>query len=176
MKIAVFCSSSESVTPMLLAEIEQLGEILAEDGHGIIYGGTNTGCMGALASGVLRKKGQLIGVVPEMDFTMGLVQDGLTERHAVPTMSARKEVMINLADAFLIYPGGIGTLDEALEVLALKGIGSLQKPVVFYNFLGLWTPFLESLDLLAEAGLIRQRLGDLFRVLDKPEALRENYR
>src|SRR5262249_40872482 len=156
--IAVFCSASDSVSPMLLSEIEILGEGLAEDGHAIIYGGANCGCMGALAKGVLNKRGQLIGVVPEMDFMLGLVQEGLSERHAVPTLSARKEVMNSLADAFLIYPGGLGTLDEALEVLALKSLGSLEKPVIFYNFLGIWTPFLEVLDLLVEQRLIRHRL------------------
>lgn len=176
MKIAVFCSASDAVSPMLLSEMEKVGEVLAEDGHAIVYGGANCGCMGALANGVLRKKGQLIGVVPEMDFMMGLVQEGLTERHAVPTLSARKEVMNSMADAFLVYPGGLGTLDEALEVLALKSAGSLQKPVVFYNFLGIWTPFLESLELLVESRLIRPKLDELFRVLDKPEALRENFK
>lgn len=176
MKIAVFCSSSTDVSPMLLDEIERLGEYLAEDGHSVVYGGANAGCMGALATGVLRKKGQLIGVVPEMDFMMGLVQHSLTERHSVLSMGERKHAMIALADAFLVYPGGLGTLDEALEVLALKSVGTLQKPMVFYNFLGLWTPFLESLDLLRESRLIRRKLEDLFHVLDKPEALRENFK
>lgn len=176
MRVAVFCSSSEQVSPMLLSEIENLGEGLAEDGHTIIYGGATSGCMGALACGVLRKKGNLIGVVPEMDFMLGLVQDGLTERHTVPTLSARKEAMISLADAFLIYPGGLGTLDEALEVLALKSLGTLQKRVVFYNFLGIWTPLLDALELLVEQRLIRHRLEELMHVLDKPEALRENFK
>ena len=176
MKIAVFCSASESVSPMLISEVERVGEVLAEDGHTVIYGGAKCGCMGGLASGVLRKSGQLIGVVPEMDFMLGLVQEGLTERHAVPTLSARKEVMNSMADAFLVYPGGLGTLDEALEVLALKSTGTLQKPVVFYNFLGIWTPLLETFELLVESRLIRHKLGDLFQVLDKPEALRENFK
>src|SRR5258707_603576 len=115
MKIAVFCSSSEAVSPMLRSEIERLGEVLAEDGHAVIYGGANCGCMGSLAKGVLSHRGHLVGVIPEMDFMQGLVQDGLSERHVVPTMSARKEAMNQLADAFVIYPGGLGTLDEALE-------------------------------------------------------------
>lgn len=174
MRIAVFCSASETVSPMLLAEMERVGETLAQDGHTVVYGGANCGCMGSLANGVLRKKGRLIGVVPEMDFMLGLVQEGLTERHPVPTLSSRKEMMISMADAFLVYPGGLGTLDEALEVLALKSAGSLQKPVLFYNFLGIWSPFLESLELLVESRLIRHKLSELFEVLDKPESLSEN--
>lgn len=175
MKIAVFCSANQSVSPMLLAEAELLGEELAEDGHQIIYGGTNSGCMGALAQGVLRRRGHLTGVVPEMDFMLDLVQGGLTERHVVPTLSSRKDVMNRLADAFLVYPGGLGTLDEALEVMALKNLGTLQKPVVFYNFLNVWTPFLESLDLLVEQRLIGAPLDTLVRVLDKREQVRENF-
>lgn len=176
MKIAVFCSSSDNLSPMLLAEALEIGEILAADGHEIIYGGASTGCMGALAEGVLRRQGHLVGVVPEMDFMAGLVQLGLTSRHVVPTLSARKEKMIALADAFLVLPGGLGTLDEALEVLALKSLGSLQKQVVFYNFLGVWTPFLEALDLLVEQRLIRQPLKQLLQVLDKPSELSENFK
>jgi uncharacterized protein (TIGR00730 family) len=174
MKIAVFCSSSNEVSPMFFSEIELLGEQLAEDGHEIIYGGANCGCMGALARGVLRKKGRLIGVLPKMDFMLDLVQEGLSEQHVVETLSERKEVMNRLADAFVIYPGGLGTLDEALEVLALKSLGSMQKPIIFYNFLGAWTPILEALDLLVEQRMIRHSLDELAEVLDKPEALREN--
>jgi len=84
--------------------------------------------------------------------------------------------MNELAEAFLVYPGGLGTLDEALEVLALKSLGSLQKPVVFYNFLGVWTPLLEALDLLVEQRMIRHRLDELVQVLDKPSQLRENFK
>ena len=160
---------------MFFSEIELIGEQLAEDGHEIIYGGATSGCMGALARGVLSKKGHLTGVIPEMDFMLDLVQSNLTEQHVVPTLSSRKEVMIRLAEAFVVYPGGLGTLDEALEVLALKSLGSCQKPVVFYNFLGVWTPFLESLDLLSEQRMIRHRLEELVLVLDKPSALRENF-
>ncbi len=175
MKIAVFCSSSDDVSPMFFSEIEMIGELLAEDGHEVIYGGTNTGCMGALARGVQTKKGRLVGVIPKMDFMQNVVQTGLSDQHVVPTLSSRKEVMIQLADAFLVYPGGLGTLDEALEVLTLKSLGTLDKPVVFYNFLGVWTPFLEALDLLTEQRMIRHRLDELVQVLDKPSQLRENF-
>ncbi|MGZ3722710.1 MAG: LOG family protein [Bdellovibrionales bacterium] len=174
MKVAVFCSASLTVSPMFLSELEALGEQLAEDGHEVIYGGSNTGCMGALAKGVLEKKGRLTGVVPEMDFMLDIVQPGLTERHVVPTLSSRKEVMNRLADAFLVCPGGLGTLDEALEVMALKSVGTLNKPIIFYNFLGVWTPILESLDLLVEQRMISSPLNTLIQVLDNREQVREN--
>jgi uncharacterized protein (TIGR00730 family) len=174
MKVAVFCSASDQVSPMFFSEIENVGEALAEDGHEVVYGGARCGCMGALARGVLRKKGRLIGVIPAMDFMLDLVQENLSERHEVPTLSSRKEVMLKLADAYVVYPGGLGTLDEALEVMALKSLGLLEKPLIFYNFLGYWDAILQALDLMVEQRMIYRPLDELAVVLDKPEALREN--
>ncbi len=175
MKIAVFCSSSTDVSPMFLDEIERLGEALAEKGHTIVYGGCNTGCMGALARGVQRKKGELIGVIPQMDFALGIVQPGLSQEKVVPTLSSRKEVLISLADAFLVYPGGIGTLDEVFEVLALKSLGIVKKPLVFYDFLNTWSPFLEYMETLVQIRMIRHRLDELLTVENQFERVVEAF-
>lgn len=172
MRIGVFCSSSENVSPMLFSEMEALGEELAKLGYDVVYGGSHAGCMGSLGRGVKRAGGQLIGVVPEMDFMNGLVEENLDERHVVPTLSSRKEVMLKLADAFLVYPGGLGTLDEAFEAMAMKSCGGLDKPIVFYNFLGVWTPLLETMELLSQQRLIRDAMDDLIRVIDKREQLK----
>ena len=176
MRIAVFCSCSENVAPTMFGEMEQLGAALAEDGHTIVYGGAKGGCMSALARGVQSRRGRLVGVVPQMDFMTGLVQEGLTEQHVVKSLSDRKIGMIERADAFLVFPGGLGTLDEALEVLALKSIGTLEKPVVFYNYLDVWTPFLEAMALLEQQRFIRDPMSRLFVVLDKVEQVREHFR
>lgn len=173
MRVGVFCSASPSVSPMILAEAELLGENLAKDGHAIVYGGAHCGCMGAVANGVLRVKGELIGVVPEMDFMNDWVQPGLTKQFIVPTLSSRKDVMLRESDAFIVYPGGLGTLDEAFEAMALKSIGTLRKPIIFYNFLGVWTPVLEALDLLASQNFIGGNISDLIAVVDKREQIRE---
>jgi hypothetical protein len=174
MRVAVFCSCSENVSPFFFAAIEEIGAQLAQDGHQVIYGGSQGGCMGALARGVRSKGGHLTGVIPEMDFMDGLVQDELNEKHVVPNLSARKLKMTDLADAFVVFPGGIGTLDEAFEVLALKSAGGFHKPILFYNFMGAWTPLLEALELLAEQRLIRHDVQALLTIVDKPEQLREN--
>jgi uncharacterized protein (TIGR00730 family) len=176
MKVAVFCSCSESVSPFFLSAIEELGSALAEDGHNVIYGGSSGGCMGALARGVQRRGGHLTGVLPQLGFMDGLIQAGLSEEHTVKGLSERKVKMNELADAFIVFPGGIGTLDEAFEVLALKSAGSLEKPIIFYNYMDVWTPLIEALKLLEEQRLIRQSLDDLLVVLDKPEQVRENLR
>lgn len=173
MNIAVFCNSSEYISPMFMSEIERLGEALARAKHTVVYGGATAGCMGALARGVLAQKGKLIGVVPKMDFMEGIVQPGMAETHEVTCFSDRKLKMISLSDAFVVFPGGVGTLDEAFEVLALKSIGSLAKPVFFYNFLDAWNPMLEALELLVQNRMIRLPLNELITVLDEPEALLE---
>lgn len=175
MRIAVFCSSSAGVSPMVFSETELIGETLAQEGHEVVFGGCISGCMGALANGVLRKKGRLIGVIPQLDFMEGTVQLGLAEQHIVPSLSSRKEKMIALSDGFVVMPGGLGTLDEALEVLAIKACGNFEKPIVFYNFLDLWTPFLEAMELLVQQKFIRQPLHQLLVVLDKPDAIREHF-
>lgn len=173
MNVGVFCSCSETVSPFFFAAIEELGAALAEDGHQIVYGGSSGGCMGALARGVHSRKGHLIGVVPELDFMDGLLQTGLKEHHKVLGLSERKTKMNELSDAFVIFPGGLGTLDEAFEVLALKSSGSLQKPIIFYNYMDVWTPLLEALRLLQEQRLIRAPLDEMVLVLDKPAQVRE---
>ena len=116
MRVAVFCSCNDQVSPLILAEIESLGEALAKDGHVVVYGGATGGCMGRLAEGVRAHNGHLVGVLPEMDFMDGLEHPGLSERHVVDNLSSRKTMMNDLADAFIIYPGGMGTLDEAFEL------------------------------------------------------------
>lgn len=176
MNICVFCSSSETVSPMLLAEIESLGHALAEDGHAVVYGGATPGCMGALADGVKRGKGRLIGVVPEMDFMQEIDEKRLDERHVVPTLASRKDVMMQVSDAFIVYPGGLGTLDEVFEALALKSLGTLGKPIVFYNYLNVWSPLIEALELLKEQNFIRHPLPELFHVIDKLDDMRKYFK
>src|SRR5437868_14428774 len=133
MNVAVFCSCSDKVAPVFLSAIEELGAELASAGHAVVYGGATGGCMGALADGVCSRKGRLVGVIPELEFMDGLEHGNLNESHRVKDLSSRKAKMNLLADAFIVFPGGMGTLDEAFEVLALKSAGNFQKHVVFYN-------------------------------------------
>src|SRR5262245_13078055 len=125
--VGVFCSSSSDCSPVFFDEIEGLGRDLSKAGFGVLYGGANCGPMGALAKGVLEAHGKLIGVVPEMDFMKDLVQPGLSERYRVANMQERKAVMIKNSDGFLVFPGGIGTLDEALDVMVMKQVDNVQK-------------------------------------------------
>ncbi|NCN40525.1 TIGR00730 family Rossman fold protein [bacterium] len=168
--VGVFLSSSDRVSASLKEEAFQFGALLAAQGFPVVYGGANCGSMGALARGVLSKGGHLTGVLPEIDLLNEVVQPGLTKKVLVPKMSDRKEQLIELSEAFVVFPGGIGTLDEVLEVLCLKSLGAknCSKPVLFYNFMGFWRPFLESLEIMVEQGVISSPLDQLYQVYEDP--------
>lgn len=170
--VAVFLSASDRVSPVLKAEAFRVGEELARAQMPVVYGGAECGLMGELAKGVLSKKGALIGVIPEIDILTEVMQKELTERVLVRTMAERKDRMIEFAQGFLIFPGGIGTLDEITEVLCMKSLNSplvQNKPLVFYNHMDFWSPFLESLEIMFQQRMISTPLDDLYQVFDRLE-------
>ena len=169
--VCVFLSSSTQAPPAFQEEAEVIGEALAKHGYGVVFGGSNEGCMGRLATGVLKARGSLTGVVPEMDFLEGIVQENMTRKILVRDMGERKAKMLEHSDAFLVFPGGLGTLDEVTDVLALRQINTHQKPMVFYNYLGFWAPFIECLETMVQQRLITTPLEKLFEVTDRPSSM-----
>lgn len=170
-KVAVYCSSSELISPMFLAEAEALGKELAVAGHQIIFGGADIGMMGRIANSALAAGGEVHGVIPELDFTDGIVHEGLTKQTVVRTLSERKAVMLNESDAAVALPGGLGTLDEIFETLVLKLTGQWAKPFWFYNVFDFWSPTLEALTLMEETRMITRPLTELIQVADRREDL-----
>ena len=171
MRVAVFCSCRDLASPFLMDEMEQMGRALAQSGHEVIFGGTGGGCMGALARGVREAGGRIIGVVPKA-WADRAFAEGLSEVHEVEHLSARKARLNALAEAFVIFPGGLGTLDEAFTVLAMKSVGEITAPIVIYNVMDVWTPVLHALDLMVAQRLIDCDLNELFVTLDNiPELL-----
>jgi uncharacterized protein (TIGR00730 family) len=170
--VGVFLSSSDRVSAHFLEEAERLGARLAKEGFSVVYGGASCGCMGALAKGVKAEKGPLIGVVPEIDILTEVVEEDLTEKILVPSMSARKEHMMERSDAFVIFPGGVGTLDEVTDVLCLKALNSSltkDKPVAFYNYMGFWDPFIESLEIMNQQRMVSSSLDRMYQVFSELE-------
>lgn len=170
--VCVFLSSSDRVSDSFQEEAFRFGVQLAEQDFKVIYGGASCGCMGKLAEGVLSQKGSLTGVIPEVDILNEVMQGQLTERILVKTMGERKERMIRLADAFVAFPGGIGTLDEITDLLcakSLKAPEAVGKPLVFYNYMDFWTPFLESLEIMVQARMISTPLDQMYQVFERPE-------
>lgn len=151
---------------MFVSDAEKFGRELGQTKAKVLYGGSLDGPMGSFADGVLASGAELIGVIPEMDFMSGIIHPKLTEKVVVRTLAERKTQMILRSDAFVVLPGGIGTLDEVTEVLALNQVGAIKKPVVFYNFLNAWSPFLDSLDLMHRGGFLYSNPSELFEVFD----------
>lgn len=162
--IAVFCASAMGVGDVYREAAEELGRTLAERGIGLIYGGSNVGLMQAVSGTCLARGGRVVGVIPEVLVDMEVAHHGLSELHVVDTMHTRKRLMGEKADAFLILPGGFGTMEEMFEVLAWQTLGLHSKPIVLLNTDGFYDDLLRWLDHATEQGLLRQRSRDVLQI------------
>jgi uncharacterized protein (TIGR00730 family) len=153
-RVCVYCGSSDSVPPPYLHAAAALGELLAERGTTIVYGGGSTGLMGSLADAALGAGGRVIGVLPRIFDTPALAHAGLTELELVPGMHERKARMAELADGFIALPGGFGTFEELFEVLTWAQIGLHHRPVGVLNVNGYFDPLLALIEHAEEQGFI----------------------
>src|SRR5512147_989812 len=138
--ICVFSSSSDAVDPAFFALAEELGAEIARRGHGLVYGGTSVGLMGAVARAVHLGGGKVVGVIPKFIADRGIANHAAHELIITNDMRQRKATMEARSDAFLAMPGGFGTLEEVLEVITLKQLQQHTKPVVFLNPDGYYDP------------------------------------
>ena len=132
MNVCVFCASSE-VDKSYFKVAEELGTLLAATGWDLLYGGTNCGLMREISDSVEKAGGRVTGVIPQCIVDKGRAAKGLNRLIVTPDMKERKSVMRDMADAFIVLPGGWGTLEEATEVVTLKQLGQHNKPIVFLD-------------------------------------------
>lgn len=147
---------------MYFSEIENLAAGLVRNHIEIVYGGSCVGLMGHLADSVLKMGGCVRGVIPEYLNQKGIVHEGLSELRVVGNLLDRKRSMLEGTDAVIAFPGGVGTMDEITEVMALKQLGEYQKPIYFLNFLDSWQPLFDCFYELKERGMIYEALEDLY--------------
>lgn len=152
--ICVFCGASNGNDPLYRSVAAATGVAIARAGHALVYGAGNVGLMGALADGAIAAGGQVIGVIPEILVAQEVCHRGLGELHVVADMHARKRLMCERADAFLVLPGGVGTLDELSEVLCWNQLGIHAKRLGFLDVAGYWTPFLAFLEQMAARAFV----------------------
>ena len=169
-RVAVFCGSSPGVDPAWSRAAYDVGRGHAERGIGLDYGAGGFGLMREVSQGALDAGGEVIGVIPRSMVEREWGRDDLTETHVVETMHQRKAMMAELADAFLCLPGGLGTLEEIIEVWSWRHIGFNDDPVGFLDQGGFWTPFLDALGGLVDAGFIRREVLDDVVVADDLDA------
>jgi len=140
--ICVYCSSSSAVAPVYFAAARELGTELARRGLTLVYGGARVGLMGAVATAVKASGGRVVGVIPEMLMMQELVYEENDELIITRDMRDRKATMMERSDAFLVLPGGFGTLEEFFETFTLRQLHRHSKPIIFLNTQGYYAPLL----------------------------------
>lgn len=169
--ICIYCGSRTGNHPDLMPMAYQAGELIAQAGHTVIYGGANVGLMGQVANGALAQGGKVIGVIPKLIFDFEVAHEGITELHQVENMHQRKLKMMELSDAFIALPGGFGTMDELNEIITWRQIKLHSKPIAILNHNGYYDHYLEFLKVSVKAGLISQEHIDMLIVANTMEQI-----
>jgi uncharacterized protein (TIGR00730 family) len=169
--ICVYCGSGDGRNPAFKATADTFGRLLAENGIGLVYGGGSLGLMGTVARAVLRNGGQVTGIIPEFLTEREQMLRDVQDLVVTPDMHARKRMMFEKADAFVALPGGIGTLEETVEMLTWGQLGRHQKPIALANIDGYWDPLCELLDHMRQEAFIREGLDVGYIVVDRVEEL-----
>lgn len=170
-RIAVYCGANPGNSPRFVEAARALGDGLARAGIGVVYGGASRGLMGALADAALAADGEVIGVLPRSLSHREIAHAGLTALHLVDTMHERKARITELADAFAVMPGGIGTLDEFFEAWTWAQIGIHTKPIALLDLDGFYQPLLAYLRTVVDAGFLTRERLDALAVAPDPRAL-----
>ena len=169
--ICVFCGSQPGRREEYVAAARETARLLAESGIELVYGGGHVGLMGALADEALSHGGRVVGVIPEHLMRPEVAHQGLTELIVVDSMHTRKQTMAVRSDAFIVLPGGYGTIEEMFEMLTWLQLRLQDKPVGLLNVAGYFDSMLQFLEHAAREGLIRREHRGLLRVEDTPMRL-----
>lgn len=168
-RVAVYAASSSQVAAEYLDAAAGLGGLLARQGIEPVYGGGKVGLMGALADAVEAAGGNITGVIPQFMVDNGWCRERLTNRIVTPDMHTRKSTIISMCDAAIALPGGVGTMEELLEVITWKQLGLYAGPVVVVNTRGYFDPLLEMLDRAANENFMRSIHREIWQTADTPE-------
>ncbi|MCC6920611.1 MAG: TIGR00730 family Rossman fold protein [Alphaproteobacteria bacterium] len=167
--VCVFCASSFGASSLYREAAEDLGRRIAGAGLRLVYGGGSVGLMGVVARAAKRAGGDVVGVIPAFLRYAEIPETEITELHIVDSMHARKQKMFDLADGFISLPGGIGTLDETIELMTWAQLGRHGKPLLLVDTLGYWSAFQDLMRVILEQEFARPSLSDLYRVVADPE-------
>lgn len=170
--IAVFCGAQSGHDPEHARQAGELGRLLVEEGYGIVYGGGSTGLMGEMARAASAAGGNITGVITHHlhGVECALSAPGVSMVYT-ESMHTRKSLMVSLADAFLILPGGLGTLDELFEVLTASALGLINKPVILVSYDSYYVSLIVALLDMRKAGFISGVPGDSEAAEDNAEAI-----
>ncbi len=164
--VAVFCGASLPLSEKYVAAARELGRAIADEGHALVYGGSNLGLMGVVSSAAMNEGGRVVAVIPTL-FPEDVIQSQqVSEIIRVRSMAERKERIIAMCDAFVALPGGIGTLDELFEVAVANQLRRFSgnadkpaKPMIMFDVDGFYSSLLSQLDLMRKEGLLHGDCG-----------------
>ena len=169
--ICVFCGARFGVTPSARDTAARLGGLLAREGITLVYGGGGVGLMGLLANAALKAGGKVVGVIPRFLLSREAGHPALSETVVVETMHQRKLEMFERADAFVVLPGGLGTLEEFFEVLSWRTLALHTKPIVIVDHGGFWQPLASLLRSVVEGGFADRTHLDVVAFISDLEEL-----
>ena len=156
MKLCIFCSANHQIDHDFFTMTRELGEWAARNGHTIVFGGHDAGLMHCVSKAAKEAGGTIIGVVPRVIEQMGRLSPDLDVHIPTENLTDRKDLMMSQSDAFIVLPGGIGTLDELFTVTSAATLGYHAKPIVLYNMKGFWDSLIACLDDLHSKGVTRK--------------------
>ena len=173
MNITVYLGASFGNDPVYRDTAAEIGRWIAGEGHTLVYGGSGVGLMGVLADTVMENGGEVIGIEPRFFLEQGLLHEGITRTIATETMAERRLLMMEMGDAYIAIPGGVGTLDEISEVMVMANLGKHDKPCVIYNKNGYYEPLKEMIDRMVSAGFVTEENRRKICFADSLEEIRD---
>lgn len=160
--IAVFCGSAMGKNQAIIDCANDLGQTLAQREIALVYGGASVGIMGVVADATMNNNGHVIGIIPSFFSKKEIAHNGLTELIFVESMAQRKELLAEHSDAFIILPGGFGTLDEMFEMLTMSQLNMHQKSVGVLNINGFYDHLIKQLEVMNQEGFLRDNHYKMF--------------
>ena len=167
--ICVYCGSGPGLSPVYIEIARAFGKIMAKHDIGLVFGGGKHGLMGTVAQSVLDASGHVTGIIPDFLLEREGEFHNLSELVVTKSMHERKQHMFEKSDAFVALPGGIGTLEEIVEMMTWAQLGRHQKPIALVNVEGFWEPLVALLDHMRQEEFIRKGLEVTYRIADRIE-------
>ena len=167
--ICVFCASSNAVDGVYLEAATDLGRRMGQAGINLVYGGASIGLMGAVARGVHEKKGKVTGVLPNFFKTIEIEYDKADELIVTRDIRERKAIMDERSDAFIVLPGGVGTLEEAMEIFSLIQLKQTVKPLVIINTEGFYDGIIRHFEQLVTLKFAKAEILKMYALVNTPE-------
>jgi len=164
--MCVYCGSRDGKGLGYAKLAREVGKMMAENDIKLVYGGGSVGTMGHIARAVLGAGGHVTGVIPSSLDSREITFEQCSELHVVGNMHERKKMMFDLADAFLVLPGGIGTLEEMVEVMTWRQLRMHEKPIIVLNAVGYWTPFLQLLNQMIDQEFANGDVNYLYSLVE----------